>query len=118
VAVGKNGNRSDPTRPVAIRVGSPQMAAPPTPTVKYSADPYPHFVLQFQMPPAGLSVIVERQEQKDGGWLHIAGPMTAESATDNKIPSTGEVGYRIAYVSADGTVGPASPVATITVPVK
>jgi len=94
------------------------MAVPPTPAVKYSADPYPHFVLQFQIPPAGLSVIVERQEQKDGGWLRIAGPMTAESATDNKIPSTGEVGYRIAYVSADGTVGPTSPVATITAPGK
>ena len=118
VAVGKNGNRSDPTRPVAIRVGSPQMAAPPAPSVKYTADPYPHFALQFQMPPAGLSLIVERQEQKDGGWIRIAGPMATDNATDNKVPSAGEVGYRIAYVSPDGRVGPTSAVVKIAAPVK
>ena len=118
VAVGKNGNRSDPTRPVAIRVGSPQMAAPPAPSVKYTADPYPHFALQFQMPPAGLSLIVERQEQKDGGWIRIAGPMATDNATDNKVPSSGEVGYRIAYVSPDGRVGPTSAVVKIAAPVK
>jgi hypothetical protein len=52
VAVDKNGNRSDPTRPVAIRVGSPQIPAPPTPTAQYAGSPYPHVVLQFQPPPA------------------------------------------------------------------
>jgi hypothetical protein len=118
VAVGKNGNRSDPTRPVALRIGSPQMEAPLAPLVKYAADPYPHFVLQFQMPPAGLSLIVERQEEKDGGWIRIAGPMAADSATDNKVSASGEVGYRIAYLSADGKVGPASPVATVSAPVQ
>jgi len=118
VAVGKNGNRSDPTRPIAIRVGSPQLAAPPAPTVKYTSDPYPHFVLQFQMPPAGLSLIVERQEQNDAGWIRIAGPMATDNATDNKVPSSGEVGYRIAYNSSDGKVGPPSPVVKIAAPVK
>jgi len=118
VAVGKNGNRSDPTRPVAIRVGSPLLAAPPAPTVKYLADPYPHFALQFQMPPAGLSLIVERQEQAVNGWVRIAGPMAADNATDNKAPSSGEVGYRLAYISPDGKVGPSSPVVKIAAPAK
>jgi hypothetical protein len=74
--------------------------------------------LQFQMPPAGLSLIVERQEQAVSGWIRIAGPMAADSATDNKVPSAGEVGYRIAYVSPDGKVGPSSSVVKIAAPAK
>ena len=123
VAVDKNGNRSDPTRPVAIRVGSPRIPVPPAPTVEYLASPYPHVVVRIQPPPAGLNVIVERQEQAangqaPNGWIRIAGPMSAPDATDNRVPVSGSVGYRIAYVSADGTLGAASPVATISIPGK
>jgi hypothetical protein len=114
VAVGKNGNRSDPTEPVAIRVGSPQMVAPPAPTASYSSDPYPHVVLQFPMPPAGLSVIVERQEAQSDAWIRIAGPMATQSATDNRVPASGSVSYRLSYVSDDGKVGPAGPAATVS----
>ena len=63
MAVDKNGNRSDPTPPVALRVGPPQVPAPPSPTAKYTATPYPQVVLQFQPAPSGLSVIVERMVQ-------------------------------------------------------
>jgi hypothetical protein len=108
VAVGANGNRSDPTRPVAIHVGSPEMSAPAAPTASYTTDPFPHFVLQFAMPPSGLSVIVERQDGQTDNWIRIAGPMMATSAVDSKIPASGPATYRISYVSADGKVGPAS----------
>ncbi len=118
VAVNKDGNRSDPTRPVAIRVGSPQMTPPPAPVVKYVSDPYSHCVLQFQMPPAGLNLIIERHEGSSGGWIRIAGPMAADHAVDNTVPAKGEVAYRIAYVSANGNVGAASPVATVEIPVR
>jgi len=111
VAVDKNGNRSDPTRPVALRVGSPQIPAPPAPSAKFADTPYPHVVLQFQQPPSGLSLIVERQDQN--GWIRIAGPMATQTATDNNVPS-GSVAYRISYVSADGKVGPASATVTIS----
>jgi hypothetical protein len=116
VAVDKSGNRSDPTRPVAIHIGSPQMPAPSTPTALYAGAPFPHVVLQFQAPPAGLSVIVERQVANDpveSGWTRIAGPMVAQSATDNAMPAAASVGYRISYVSADGKVGPASNAVTV-----
>src|SRR5208337_2599379 len=111
VAVDKNGNRSDPTRPVAIRVGSPQIPAPPAPTAKFTGTPYPHVVLQFQVPPAGLSLILERQDQTSigptaAGWIRIAGPMTTPTATDNSVPGSGSVSYRISYVTADGKIGP------------
>ncbi|MFZ0774548.1 MAG: fibronectin type III domain-containing protein [Candidatus Sulfotelmatobacter sp.] len=120
VAVDKNGNRSDPTRPVAIRVGSPQIPAPAAPTAQFAGTPYPHVVLQFAQPPAGLGVIVERQAGGDSlqsGWLRIAGPMTVQTATDSSVPS-GSVGYRISYVSADGRVGPASAAVTVSNPAK
>jgi hypothetical protein len=127
VAVDKSGNRSDPTRPVALRVGSLQIPAAPAPTAKYEGTPYPHVVLQFQPPPSGLSVIVERQNQagnnqpdrdQTSGWIRIAGPMSAQTATDNTVPASGSVGYRISYVSADGQVGPASAAVTTTNPGK
>ncbi len=118
VAVSRNGNRSDPTRPVAIRVGTPQMTRPAAPVVRYAADPYPHGELQFQMPPAGLSVIVERQEGAGGGWTRIAGPMSSDHAVDNTLPGKGAVAYRVAYLSADGHVGAASEVATLAVPAR
>ena len=115
VAVDKNGNRSDPTLPVAIRVGSPQMAAPPTPTAQYAAAPYPHVTLQLQPPPAGLSLIVERLDQATDGWIRIAGPTSAQTATDNAVPASGSLSYRASYVAADGRTGPAS--ATVQVPI-
>jgi hypothetical protein len=128
VAVDKNGNRSDPTRPVAIRVGSPQIPTPLAPTVQYAGTPYPHMVLQFQQPPAGLTLIVERQDQTSNeqtthgqtqnGWIRIAGPMTAQTATDNNVPASGSVGYRISYLAADGKIGPASAAVTISNPGK
>ena len=121
VAVDKNGNRSDPTRPVAVRIGSPQIPTPPAPTAQFAATPYPQVVLQFQPPPAGLNLIVERQdqttnEQTTHGWIRIAGPMTLQTATDNNVPKSGRVGYRISYVATDGKVGPASAVVTISNP--
>jgi hypothetical protein len=121
VAVDKNGNRSDPTRPVAIRVGSPQIPAPAAPAAQYTGTPYPHVVLQFGPPPPGLSVIVERQggnDQMQGGWIRIAGPMNAQTATDNSVPASASVAYRISYVSADGKIGPASTAVTISNPAK
>ena len=117
VAVGANGNRSDPTEPVALRVGSPPMAAPAAATASFTTDPFPHAVLQFAMPPAGLSVIVERQDAQSGNWIRIAGPMQAATAVDTNPPS-GSVSYRLSYVSADGKVGPAGAVATVSVPSK
>ncbi len=118
VAVDKNGNRSDPTRPVVIRVGSPQIPAPAVLTAQYAAAPYPHVALQFQQPPAGLNVIVERQDQTQDGWIRIAGPMSAQTMTDNNVPASGNWRYRIAYVTADGKVGPASTVVTISNPAR
>src|ERR1035438_8244754 len=47
VAVDKNGNRSDPTRPVAIRVGAPPLPTPATPTAQFSASRMSEHIAQF-----------------------------------------------------------------------
>ncbi len=108
VAVDKNGNRSDPTRPVVVRVGPPAIPKPPSPTLRLVSAPFPHIVFQFSQVPAGLRVIVERQDTKNGSWLRIAGPSPAATAFDNSAPPSGSATYRISYVSADGAVGPPS----------
>jgi hypothetical protein len=118
VAVGANGNRSDPTQAVAIRVGSPQLPPPAAPTASYTTDPFPHIALQFAAPPAGLNLIVERQDAQSDAWIRIAGPLAQQNANDNNVPASGSASYRISYVSADGKVGPASPVATVSSPGK
>ncbi len=119
VAVDKNGNRSEPTRPVVGRVGSPKIPTPAAPTAQYVGTPYPHVTLQFQPPPPSLAVVVEREQSGDqasGGWIRIAGPMSAATATDNKPPSSGTLGYRVSYIAANGNVGPASSVISISIP--
>ena len=115
VAVDKNGNRSDPTPPVAIRVGSPQMPAPPTPTAQFAAAPYPHVTLQLQPPPSGLNLIIERQDQASDSWIRIAGPTSAQTATDN-APASGTLSYRASYAAADGRTGPASATVRVSIP--
>ena len=110
VAVDKNGNRSDPTRPVVIRVGSPAIPKPATPNLQLINAPFPHVVLQFGQVPAGFKVMVERQDQQNGAWLRIAGPMSASTASDQSAPPSKTGAYRISYVAADGTVGPSSDV--------
>lgn len=116
VAVDKDGNRSDPTPPVAVRIGSPQLPAPSTPVAQYAAAPYPHVTLQLQPPPATLSVIVERQDQATSGWIRIAGPMSAQTATDNAVPASTTLSYRASYMAADGRTGPASATVQVSIP--
>jgi hypothetical protein len=115
VAVDKNGNRSDPTSPVAVRVGSPRMPAPPTPTAQYAAAPYPHVTLRLQPAPAGLGLIVERQDQTSDSWIRIAGPTSAQTVTDN-APVSGSLSYRASYVAADGRTGPACATVQVSMP--
>ncbi|MGA7645936.1 MAG: fibronectin type III domain-containing protein [Terriglobales bacterium] len=108
VAVDKNGNRSDPTRPVVVRVGPPAIPKPATPTLQVVSTPYPHVTLQFGPVPAGFKVIVERQDQTNGIWLRIAGPMAVSTVSDTGAPPSKNSAYRFSYVAANGAVGPPS----------
>jgi hypothetical protein len=107
VALDKNGNRSDATRPVVVRVGPPAIPKPATPSLQLADAPFAHVVLQLGQIPAGFKVIVERQDQPDGPWLRIAGPMAAPTASDSIVPSSSST-YRISFVATNGAVGPPS----------
>jgi len=120
VALDKAGNRSDPTAAVAVRVGSPTIPKPETPTVQLASKPYPHVTLQFAKAPAGLAVVLERQASQAGqaggaGWIRVAGPVQDQTTvSDNAPPETRPLLYRLSYISADGKVGPASDAVTVT----
>jgi hypothetical protein len=114
VALDKDGNRSDPTDAVAVRVASPAIAKPPTPTLQLSTTSNPHVTVQFTKAPAGFAAIVERQAGGNDAWIRVAGPVEDQSSVaDNAPPSVRPLAYRISYVSSDGKVGPASDPATL-----
>jgi len=112
VAVDAAGNRSDVTDPVIVRVGSAAIPKPAVPVLKAASQPSPGVTLQFDKAPAGLSVIIERQDAPKGGWIRIAGPIDGTTATDYPTAGNTEVRYRIAYIAASGEIGdPSDPVA-------
>jgi hypothetical protein len=107
-AVDAAGNRSDVTDPVIVRVGSATIPKPAAPALKAVSQPSPGVTLQFDKAPAGLSVVIERQDVPAGGWIRIAGPIDGTTASDYPPAGNSQVRYRIAYVSPSGETGDAS----------
>jgi hypothetical protein len=106
VALDKDGNRSDPTRPVAVRVGAPAVPTPAAPTVQFTSDPFPQVKIQFANPPAGLTVMVEVREGEGGRWLALARSAEGQSlVVDPNPPKKDPVYYRIVYRAANGATG-------------
>ena len=111
-AVDAAGNRSDVTDPVIVRVGSATVPKPAPPLLKVVSQPSSGVTLQFDKAPAGLSVVIERQDAPNGGWVRIAGPIDGMTASDSPPTGNTQVRYRIAYISASGETGdPSDPVA-------
>lgn len=108
VAVDAAGNRSDPTEPLTVRAGYPEIARPNAPLLKRVSTPSPHLLIQFDLPPAGLSVVVERQDALNAGWIRVAGPLDGASTSDFPPAGNTAVRYRISYVTRDGHTGDAS----------
>jgi len=112
VAVDAAGNRSDVSDPVIVRVGSASIPKPALPVLKVMSQPSSGVTLQFDKAPAGLSVVIERQDASKGGWIRIAGPIDGTTASDYPSAGNTQVRYRIVYVSASGETGdPSDPVA-------
>lgn len=111
VALDKNGDRSDPTRAVAIRVGAPAIPSPAAPRLQFATDPFTQVRIQFEQPAAGLSVMVEVRTGENGRWLALAGPIDGQSqAVDPNPPPKDPVFYRILYRAANGATGsPSAP---------
>jgi hypothetical protein len=114
LAVDGAGNRSEPSRPVAVKVGSPDLPQPPAPAVKLVDEPFPRVAITYAAPPAGLAVVVERQVEGEVGWFFIAGPTTATEVADVHPPRKGKFAYRLVYQAANEVQGPPSPPAPIS----
>ena len=111
-AIDAAGNRSDVTDPVIVRVGTVTIPKPAPPVLKAASQPSAGITLQFAKAPAGLSVVIERQDSPTSGWIRIAGPIDGTTASDYPPAGNAQVRYRIAYVSASGETGdPSDPVA-------
>ena len=114
LAVDAAGNRSEPSRPAAVRVGSPDLPQPPAPAVKLVSEPFPRVAITFSAPPAGLTVVVERQVEGEAGWFFIAQTATATEVADVHPPRQGRFAYRLVYQAANELQGPPSPPAAIS----
>ena len=107
VAVDAVGDRSDPSNPIEVRVGYPQIPKPKPPVVKLAGGSG-LVTLQFDAPPAGYGVMVERQDDPNGSWTRVAGPIQGTTATDGLAAGKTQVQYRIAYSIQSGRTGDAS----------
>ncbi len=112
VAVGKNGNISDPSDAAPVAVGTPPIPVPAAPKAKYEGAPFPRVTLTFAAPPREFAVVVERQGQGEKDWLVLPGSTGGTEAVDSAPPKIGRTLYRIVYRAANGATGePSAPVA-------
>jgi hypothetical protein len=110
VAVDKNGNRSDPTRPVALRIGAPTIPAAAAPKLSLVREPSPQVRIEFDAPPPGLTATVQVRSGAAGDWVVLAGPIEGQSqAIDTNPPQKGRVFYRVFYRAPNGATGSPSP---------
>ena len=118
VSVDAAGNRSEPTEPSVVRVGVPALPAPPLPTLRFEAAPFPHVTVEFA-PSDNPSVLYALQRREPSGmWLTIQGPFPPEttSVMDPSPPRRETVSYRLVTVGSDGTPGPKSAEVSVSVP--
>lgn len=107
VAVDGAGNRSDPSNAIEVRVGNPQIPKPKPPVVKIDAASG-QVTLQFDAPPTGLGVMVERQDAPAAVWVSVAGPIEGPTATDGLPAGKTQVRYRLVYSTESGLMGETS----------
>ncbi len=104
VAVDGNGNRSNPSEAVAVRVGAREIAPAAKPEVAFSREPFPHAVIRFAAAPDELGTVIQYRAG-EGPWTVLAGPVTGSGeATQANVPA-GTVRYRAVYQSPTGMQG-------------
>lgn len=115
-AVDKAGNRSEPSKPVVVQIGTPDIPTPKKPEVELVTSPFRHVKITFEAPPFGLSVIVQSRKESIQNWKTVTGPVSdIKEAVDPNPSDKGKIQYRIVYRSANGVVGKPSEVAEIDI---
>ncbi len=87
VALDKSGNRSDPGSAVAVRVGNAEIPPARKPEVTRLSEPFPHALVRFAAPPAGLEVVIQFRTSASDAWIVLAGPVAeGGEATHANLP--------------------------------
>jgi hypothetical protein len=114
VAVDRSGNRSDPTHPVPVVVGTPPIPKAATPSVSRQTTPFAHNKITFEAAPEGLRSIVQSRAGASGDWKSISGPSRGETeVADPEPPTQQTMYYRIIYQAPNGARGEASDAAEV-----
>ncbi len=107
------GNRSLPSEPVLVTVGTPSIPTPAAPKVALLNEPFVQVRISFAAPPSGLEAVSERKLEAETLWLRLPGSTDKSEMVDPDPPKIGRISYRIIYRAANGMTGPPSPAAVI-----
>lgn len=113
VAIGPNGNRSEPSAALLVRIGPPPIAAPPAPKAELILKPNPFVRVLFAPAPQGLEAVLERKLPAEKNWVILSAVSRGGEAVDADPPASGKAEYRIVYRTRNGVYGPASPAVSI-----
>ncbi|MCX6559204.1 MAG: hypothetical protein NTZ26_01695 [Candidatus Aminicenantes bacterium] len=113
VAIGPNGNRSDPSAAVWVRIGPPPIPAPAAPRADLILKPSPFVRILFAPAPQGLEAVLERKLAAEKDWVILSAVSRGGEVVDADPPAHGKAEYRIAYRTRSGVYGPASPAVSI-----
>ncbi len=109
VAISPNGNRSEPSAAVWVRIGAPPIPTPPSPKAELVLKPSPHVRVLFAPAPQGLEAVLERKLPAEKDWVILSAVSRGGEVVDADPPAGGKAEYRIAYRTRSGIYGPASP---------
>jgi len=113
VAFDGRGNRSLPSEPALVTVGTPSIPTPAAPKVALLNEPFVQVRISFAVPPSGLEAVSERKLEAETLWLRLPGSTDKGEMVDPDPPKIGRISYRIIYRAANGMTGPPSPAAVI-----
>ncbi len=113
VALGANGNRSEPSAAIEVRIAPPPIPAPPAPKAEFVAKPSPFVRVSFAPAPQGLEAVLERKLPAEQDWTILSVVAQGSEMVDANPPASGKAEYRIAYRTRSGVYGPASPAAAV-----
>jgi len=113
VAFDKQGNRSRPSGPALITVGTPAIPTPGSPKLALLKEPFVLIKIMFDPPPRGLEAVTERKLETETLWLRLPGSTDKGELTDADPPKIGKISYRIVFRTVNGVLGPPSPATVI-----
>ncbi len=108
-----NGNRSELSEAVLVRVGPPPLPAPPAPKAEWIPKPFPRVRLSVPLVPQGLELVLDRKLEGEADWLRLSETSRGVEIFDGHPPTKGRIQYRIVFRTRSGLYGPPSPLVEV-----